>query len=123
MVFTKYDFNTAGYNNEQQINRIITKYKTPPDLIIFLDDNQYKLALPTLIANKNFFANTKIITQYSFVGEETEPNTCKISFNLNQLAKEGVNLLIDLINKETISDYNIFIHPTVENEEALMKNN
>ncbi|MBQ7257200.1 MAG: GntR family transcriptional regulator [Abditibacteriota bacterium] len=119
--FQKYDFNTADYNNEAEINKIITRYKTPPELIIFLDDNQYKLALPTIKANKSFFENTKIITEYSYLGSETEPNTCKICFNLNQIAKEGVNLLVNLINKETINDYNVFIHPTVENEEALMK--
>ena len=119
--FQKYDYNSTGYSSESEINKIITKYKNPPDLIVFLDDNQYKLALPTIKENKKFFENTKIITQYSYEGEETEPNTCKLIFSNTEIAKEGINLLINLIKGEPVSDYNIFIHSIIENEETLQK--
>ena len=91
-----------------------------PDAIVFLDDTIYKSALPIFPEFNNLLKQTKIITHSSGDIEFSKKyKICRVEFDLKQIAHAGFNLLQKHINKEFIEDYNVFIKPTVINEEVL----
>ena len=116
--FEKYNLKKVGYNNEVMITKEILGIKKSPDCIIFMDDYIYNHAKPNINQNP-YLKNAKIITHSSYENREKEPNTCKLIFDMDKVAKEGIELIIKLIEKKYISDFNIFISPKVENEDVL----
>ncbi|MBQ7257656.1 MAG: hypothetical protein IJS60_08195 [Abditibacteriota bacterium] len=88
-----------------------------PDLFIFLDDAIYKGARDIITQNK-IYKDTKIIT-YSNEDIEFPDNVCRISFDLKKASEEAVQLLLQLINKETVLKPNVPINPYIINEEIL----
>ena len=99
-------------DQEISMTKIIQRIDYTPDLMVFLDEHLYNLAKHPIERN-DFLKNTKIITHQSFV-EITDPKLTKISYDLDELATKGLNLLVKQMKVEYISDYNILIKPKVE---------
>ncbi|MBQ7256092.1 MAG: winged helix-turn-helix transcriptional regulator [Abditibacteriota bacterium] len=111
--FSKYTV-MPPMTKEQEVSmaKLIQKIDFTPDLMVFLDEHLYNLAQHPIERNE-FLKNTKIITHHSFF-EINDPTVTKITFDLDEIASKGLNLLIKQMKGEYISDYNIFINSKIE---------
>jgi len=111
--FSKYTVMPPMHKDQEvAMTKIIQKIDYTPDLMVFLDEHLYNLAKHPIERNE-FLKNTKIITHNSFF-EINDPTVTKITFDLDEIASKGLNLLIKQMKGEYISDYNIFIKAKVE---------
>ena len=98
----------------------LNNLKYIPDAVCFQDDTIFNLCLPIFDEYKHIFKNTKIIAQTSsYKDYNTEYNICKIEFDLEKVANESINLLLNIINNKFLTKHNILINPNVINEKAL----
>ncbi|MBQ7257096.1 MAG: GntR family transcriptional regulator [Abditibacteriota bacterium] len=123
--FSKYNLNYIPFSlnvaSALSIFRsAMNKLKKAPDAIIFLDDNIFNTCVPLFKEFENIISNTKIITQSNgFI--ESEYDLCCIEFNLEESVEKTIGLLENINKNNYCGECNLYIKPSVINEEILIK--
>lgn len=123
--YSKYNliFFPIGYYYNMKSNpfsQAMKKLKKVPDAVIFMDDTIYSVCQPHFLEFDNILTKTKIITHSSGIGEFDEKyRICQVQFDIYKMSEKTVNLLIKLINREFVNEYNIYFDVKIINEEVL----
>ena len=116
-VFGNYSLNRISYaksedKGEEEIVNILDSIKEKPDLIVFLDDNLFKLTSEYFKDYSHIFQNTPIITQshvnWSYNGEY---NITRLEFDFYEVGKVSLELLESIIRNKPIIEHNKIIKP------------
>ena len=119
LIFGKYNFNSINFleTNDfglSEIRDVLDNIKTIPDSVIFLDDNLYNVGKQLFKEYNHIFSKTRIITHANdnTVIDKNYPTT-KIMFNLSEMAKISVDLLLKIKERKFVQKPNIIVSPTV----------
>ena len=102
------------------IHKGLSSLTTPPDVIIFLDDNIYKCGYEIYPLFDRLLTQTKIIT-FSYGKEKYNPNykICKIVTDLDEISHQIYNLVLNNINNDTKTIKNVIVKPKITDEDKL----
>jgi len=125
-------FDSVNINFSENIPSAISLFKAKikslkytPDAIIFQDDTIFNNVFPIFGEFDNILKNTKIITHSSGYRQDwgSSYKICRLEFDLKDMAEKSIELLLKKINGEFINKQNIYIDPTVINEEIFKLQN
>jgi len=114
------EMNNKNKNITKQIDNELKKIDYIPNGILFTDDTLFSNTLPLFDKYKHIFKNTKIITHSN--NDQSYPENykiCRINFLPEECSDANINLLLKLINKETILKPNYAFKGKIINEELL----
>lgn len=122
-LYTVYELNILDSQENicKSIDEYIGRIDYEPDLIVFLDDNIYKCALP-LFPKYDLFRKAKILTHSN--GDEIYPehyDICRIEYRKEDFAETALRLLLKQIRGEKLFCVGEKINFRVINEELLYK--
>lgn len=101
----------------------IKNLKNSPDGIIFLDDTIFNTCYKIFPEFEETIKKINIITESSgYMDYGQNYNICQIQFNLDHIAEKSIEFLISRINRSNLIESNIYIKPTVINEEIFIQN-
>lgn len=105
-----------------KVKEILDNIHNETDCIVFSDDTFFKSVIPYIPEFIEKHPDIKIITHTNKPDNMMNDfSVCKVSLDLNVFAKKILDLAEKLINKDYISNVNIFCSLTVENENYLKR--
>ena len=116
-IFSDYDNNRISYgqsedNGEEEIVNILDNIKEKPDMVVFLDDNLFKITSEYFDDYPHIFKDTPIITHsninWSYTGKY---NITRLEFDLYEMGKATMELLEGIIQNKPLIEYNKIIRP------------
>ena len=117
LIFEKYNLFKINYfskkdKGEEEIVEILKNIKYKPDMVVFTDDNLFKIASEYFKDYPHIFKETSIITQSHVNWNFNEKyNITRLEFDFFKVGKEAVELLEAIIQNKPLIEYNKIIKP------------